>query len=461
MKAKKKMDLTEGVIWKQILLFFLPIAAGTCIQQLYNAVDGIIVGKYVGTVALAAVGGSSSQIINFLIGFFVALTTGASVFIAQLHGAGRRDEVQAASGTALLLSMILGTLVGLVCIFFAMPMLEALDTPAETIQDAASYLKIYFIGMPFILILNMESNLLRAVGDSMSPFLDMLAGCITNIVLDFVFVVYFDWGVSGVAVATVIAQIVNMGLLTYHLLRSKDFDHLRPSRRRIRGNQVKSMMRIGVPFALQSSMYSASNIMIQVGINSLGTVVVASWAMSAKTDGVYWAVSNALGAAITTFIGQNIGAGRVDRVKKCFRQGMILSLSMTVVLSTAIMLIARPFVSILTSDAEVIETTYLILTYFVPYYFLWTFIEVLSAILRGVGDAVKPVIIIGLGICLFRVIWMLTVFATWHTLAALSLSYLASWLVTDIALIIYFKKGNWLLRAKNRIRRQEENSAEE
>ena len=208
------------------------------------------------------------------------------------------------------------------------------------------------------------------------------------------------------------------------------------------------MLRLGVPAGLQSSMYSVSNMIIQVGVNSLGTVVVASWAMSGKTDGFYWALSNAMGAAITSFIAQNYGAGRTDRVKQCVKQGLIMHLVITVVVSAALMLTAIPALRLLTPDEAVVETTYLIMSYFVPFYFTWVLVEVLSAVLRGAGDAVYPVVIIGIGVCLFRVIWILTVFRYFGTLLSLCLSYTVSWTITSIALVIYYRKGGWMNRRR-------------
>ena len=442
-----RKDLTQGVVWKRLLIFFLPIAAGTCIQQLYNAVDGLIVGRYVGTIALAAVGGSSAQIINLLIGFFVATTSGAAVVIAQVYGAGRDEDVRLAAGNALAVFALLGLALMAFGLIATPAMLRLLRTPADTMADSVLYLRIYFLGVPFVLVLNMESNMLRSVGDSFSPFLYMVAGCIANIVLDVVFVLLFHWGVAGVAIATVLAQLLNMGLLTFKLLRTKESYRLSFRELKLKGVYLRNMLSLGIPSGLQSSMYAVSNMIIQVGVNSLGTVVVASWAMSGKTDGIFWAVSNALGAAITSFIGQNLGAGRQDRVKLCVKQGMILSFSITVSLSALIMLLGKPMLRILTEDQAVIDTTYQIITYFVPFYFTWTLIEVLSAVLRGAGDAVRPVVIIGLGICLLRILWILTLFQWFHTLLVLSLCYVVSWVVTSIAMTVYYRKGRWMQRS--------------
>ena len=327
-------------------------------------------------------------------------------------------------------------------------MLRLLQTPEDTMAGSALYLRIYFLGVPFILILNMESNMLRAVGDSVSPFLYMVAGCVTNIVLDVVFVVLFHWGIAGVAIATVAAQMVNMSLLTRKLLTTKESYALSLRELKLNGVYLSNMLKMGIPSGLQSSMYSISNLIIQVAVNSLGTIVVASWAMTGKTDGFYWALSNAMGAAITSFIAQNHGAGLTDRVKQCVRQGLILHFTVTVVTSAALMVAAIPMLHLLTRDEAVVETTYQIMTYFVPYYFTWVLVEVLSSVLRGAGDAVRPVLIVGIGVCLFRIVWIATVFAAYRTLFILCLSYVVSWTVTSIALVIYYKKGNWMFRRR-------------
>ena len=445
---RENMNLTEGSVWQKLLVFFLPIAAGTIIQQLYNAVDGLIVGRFVGTNALAAVGGSSAQIINVLVGFFVAMTAGSSVIIGQIYGAGRREDLNRAIGSAVTVMGLFGLVLMALGLIASPGLLRLLNTPAETIEEAVLYLRIYFLGVPFLMVLNMESGILRAVGDSFHPFLFMIAGCVLNIVLDVAFVVVFGWGVAGVAVATVTAQGVNTALLTRQLARRDQEYRLTVRELGVKGVYLTNMLRLGIPAGLQSSMYSLSNMMIQVAVNSLGTVVVASWAMSGKTDGFYWAISNAMGAAITSFIAQNYGAGRTDRVRQCVKQGLIMHLTVTIVVSAGLMLTAIPVLRLLTPDEAVVETTYRVMSYFVPFYFTWVLVEVLSAVLRGVGDVAYPVVIIGIGICLFRVIWVLTVFAHFGTLLSLCLSYTASWIITSIALMIYYRKGGWMNRRR-------------
>ena len=446
--AKEKNDLTTGVVWKKLVAFFLPIAAGTIIQQLYNAADGLIVGRFVGTNALAAVGGSSAQIINMLVGFFVAMTAGASVVIGQIYGAGRKDDLNCAIGNAVAALGIAGVGLMIVGLLASPGLLRLLNTPEETLEGAALYLRIYFLGVPFVMVLNMESSILRALGDSFHPFLYMVIGCVMNIVLDILFVIGFGWSIAGVAIATVLAQVVNAGLLTLRLARGTEEYRLTLRDLKLKGVYLVNMLRLGIPAGLQSSMYTVSNTIIQVAVNSLGTVVVASWAMSGKTDGLYWAVSSAMGAAITSFIAQNYGAGRMDRVKQCVRQGLIMAFVVTVTVSAGLMLTAIPVLRILTPDEEVVQTTYTIMSYFVPFYFTWVLVEVFSAVLRGVGDALVPVLLIGVGICLFRILWILTVFAHFGTLFSLCLSYTVSWIITSIALTVYYKKGGWMKRRR-------------
>ena len=424
------------------MVFFLPIAAGTCIQQLYNAVDGLIVGRFIGTVALAAVGGSVSQIINVLIGFFVAVTAGASVVIAQIYGAGRTEDVRIAAGNAITVFALMGFVL-MILGFAATPaMLRLLRTPEDTFLFSVLYLRIYFLGVPFVLVLNIESNMLRAVRDAFSPFVFMVVGCVINIVLDVLFVVFFHWGIAGVAIATVVAQLANMLLLTIKLLRTDKPYRLSFREMKLKGVYLSNMFRLGIPSGLQNTMYGISNMIVQIGVNSLGTVVVASWAMTSKIDGIFWAASNSLSAAITGFVAQNLGAGKEDRVKLCVKQGLVLGFGITIGLSSLILLLAKPLLHILTEDPAVISTTWEMILYFVPFYFTWTLNEILSAVLRGSGDAVRPVI------CTFRILWIVTIFQIFHTLPVLCLTYVCSWTLTSTIILIYFRRSSWMDRSR-------------
>lgn len=441
--VKKTADLTEGPIAKRLLLFFLPILAGTWFQQLYNAVDAIIVGRYVGHRALAAVGGSVATLLNLFIGFFVALSAGATVVISHIFGSKKSDEdLGEATGTAVAFSLIFGLGISAVCFVMAPLFLRWMKTPDDTLADAVMYFRILSSVMTLVLLLNTESAILRAVGDSRRPFIFMLAACILNIALDWLFVVVFSWGVAGVAWATVISQCVNCLLLTVTMLVTKEPYRIEIKKVRIYRNIFKRMMRIGLPSGLEASMYSVSNIFMQTAVNSLGTVVVASWSLSGKLDGFYWGLAQAANAAVVTFVGQNYGAARFDRIRKSVKTGLMLFMIMTVSMSALIILASPAALKIFTSEQAVRDTTYTIILYFVPFYFIWTSIEVLSGTLRGCGDT-KPVLITGVGICAFRMLWLVTAFLIWPTLFCVSISYVISWTLTMIAMIFYYKRGKW------------------
>ena len=444
----RSKDLTEGNISKQLLLFFLPIAAGTLFQQFYSAADALIVGKFVGTVALAAVGGSAGHITNILVGFFVALSGGASVVVGHFFGAKDDEHLRQATGTAVEFCLIAGICLTVVGLIFAKPMLVLLKTPEDTIAGAALYVRIIFLGVIPQLLYNMEAGLLRAVGDSRRPFIYLFIACITNIILDIVFVVVFSLGVAGVAMATVLSQLLSAVLATVQLARSKEAYRFDVRAIRIDPFILKRMMTIGIPAGLQNSMYAVSNMIVQVAVNSLGTAVVAAWSLTGKLDGVYWAVNNAVGMSVMSFAAQNYGAGKFDRVKKCERLSLSVFMVLTFILSGAILLVARIILPFFTDDPAVRSATWTMLLIFVPTYFTWTFIEILSGILRGIGDAIKPVIICGLGICLLRVIWILTVFMIWPGIFTVSVVYPVSWVVTDIAFIVYYRKGSKMSKIK-------------
>ncbi|MBR0357558.1 MAG: MATE family efflux transporter [Clostridia bacterium] len=439
-------ELIEGPIVKKLVGFFLPIAAGTLFQQLYNAVDAFVVGKFVGTAALAAVGGSPAILSNLIIGFFVALTGGAAVVIAQLFGAQEYERVSTAMGVSYRLCMVLGLGMGALVCLFSPQLLTLLKTPADTFDQALLYQRIYFLGAVFLLLFNMGSGILRSIGDARFPFLCLFVGCGLNIVLDVVFVILFAWGVAGVAVATVVSQAVAALLVTGKLLTLKG-----PFRLRLRGKGdkglLKQMLRIGIPSGVQSSMYGLSNLLLQVGVNTLGTVVVASWAMSGKVDGAFWAITSAFGTALTTFVGQNYGAGKLDRIRECSKKSLLLMTGMTVGVSGVLVLMARPLLHLLTNDGAVIDTTWYIILLFVPFYLIWVPIEVFSGVLRGVGDVLTPSLILAGGICGFRILWLFTAFQLWPTLLTLCICYPLSWVVTDIAIYLYFRHSPVMTKA--------------
>lgn len=313
-EREKVNQITEGVIWKQLLLFFFPIVFGTFFQQIYNTADTIVVGRFVGKQALAAVGGSASQIANLIVGFFVGLSSGAAVVISQFYGAKDKKNLSKALHTAFAFSIAAGIVLTVVGIFLTRPALLLMKTPADVVEDSAVYLHIYFGGMVFNLVYNMGAAILRAVGDSKRPLYVLIITCVLNIILDLLFVVAFGMGVTGVAVATVTSQVISALIVTVMLLKTREIYVLKINQIRFDRRMLFSVLRIGIPAGLESVMYNISNIVIQVFVNNLGTDTVAAWGTLGKIDALFWMVINAFAISITTFVGQNFGAGKYHRL---------------------------------------------------------------------------------------------------------------------------------------------------
>lgn len=444
MKSNKRTtDLTQGPIGRTLLMFFLPIAAGNLFQQFYNTADAFIIARFVGRNALAAVGGSSAQVINVLIGFFTALSGGAGVVIAQTYGSGDKERVSLAAHTAIVMSAVLGCVFSVIGFAVCPQILASMNTPEDTMAGSILYLRIWFCGMVFNMLYNTGAAILRAMGDSRRPLYVLTVCCLTNIGLDILFVAVFRMGVAGVALATILSQFISAMIVLYFLVTSPEAYRIELRRLRTDMPSLRRMLHIGIPAGLQSGMYNVANLIVQVGLNPLGTVVVASWSMTGKIDGVYWAVSNAFGMAVTSFVGQNFGALRNDRIRKSTRIGMAVALGITASLVTAILLLGQFGLHIMIDDPEVMDCTRNMLWYLVPYYFLWSGIEVLSSTLRGIGDTVIPVAITAVGICAVRVLWVFTVFRMFPTVRSISCCYPVSW-----GLTLVIMSGYYLLRRR-------------
>lgn len=438
--------ITEGVIWKQLLLFFFPILLGTFFQQLYNTADAIIVGKFVGKQALAAVGGTTSTLINLLVGFFVGLSSGASVIISQYFGARKQEEVSRAVHTAMAFAVIGGAALTALGIALSETILRMMDTPDEVLVYAVPYIRIYFAGMIPSLIYNIGSGILRAVGDSRRPMIFLICAAMTNIVLDVVLVMGFGLGVEGAALATIFSQAVSGVLVVMTLCRSPQMFRLRFRKIRLYGDMLFRIVQIGLPAGLQSVMYSLSNIIIQASVNGFGTDVMAAWTAYSKVDGLFWITVSAFGAAITTFAGQNFGAQQYERLKKSVRVCLGMCSGLTVVLSALLMLMGRVLLGLFTDDMQVLETGFEIMKVIVPTYITYIFIEILSGAMRGAGDSLVPTVLTLTGICLIRVFWVGVIVPRYHQLNTLMISYPLTWVITSTMFIIYYLRGNWLKR---------------
>ena len=351
----EKNNITQGSIFGQLLLFFFPILFGTFFQQLYNTADAVVVGHFVGKQALAAVGGTTSTLINLLVGFFVGLSSGATVVISQYYGARKPDKVHWAVHTAVAFSLMGGVLFMVIGIVFAHMALSSMHTPEDVLNYAVVYIRIYFLGMIPNLIYNMGAGILRAVGDSKRPLYFLIGSCMVNILLDIILVAGLRMGVAGAAIATITSQLFSACMVVYALIHTDDMYKLVWSKVRIDERMLRRIVRIGIPAGMQSVMYNISNIIIQAGVNTLGTDNVTAWATYGKVDGLYWMMINALGISVTTFVGQNYGAGRIDRVRKGAGACMVIGTIMTAIVSTLLYLKGYLLIDLFTSDAQELE----------------------------------------------------------------------------------------------------------
>lgn len=438
--------ITEGVIWKQLLLFFFPILLGTFFQQLYNTADAIIVGKFVGKEALAAVGGSTGTLVNLLVGFFVGVSSGASVIISQLYGARKGDDVSRAVHTTIALALASGAALTAFGLAFSEKILIRMGTPQEVLTYAVPYLKIYFLGMIPQLIYNVGSGILRAVGDSRRPMLFLICAAMTNIVLDVIFVLGLNMGVRGAALATIISQLASAVLVIVSLRHAYGVYRLQIRKIRFHGRMLKQIIGIGLPAGLQSVMYSFSNIIIQTSVNGFGTDVMAAWTAYGKIDGLFWMMISAFGVSITTFAGQNFGAGQYDRMRRSVRVCLAMAAGATVMMSTLVLLMGRPMIAMFTDDAHVVETGMVIVRLIVPMWVAYLCIEILSGAMRGAGDTLVPTLMTLVGVCLVRIFWVSVIVPMHHELQVLMTSYPLTWSLTSVLFVLYYRKGKWLDR---------------
>lgn len=444
-------QITEGIIWKQLLLFFFPILLGTFFQQFYNTIDAIVVGRFVGKEALASVGGSAGQIINLVVGFFTGLTAGAAVIISQFFGARDEKALNQSIHTAYAFSIIGSVLIMIAGIILAPAMLDLMQTPPELMEESTLYLRIYFGGILFVFIYNAGSSILRAVGDSKRPLYYLVVCCIINIILDVIMVVAFHLGVAGVAIATLISQAVSALLVTRSLMKSQGILHLVLKKIRPHRRVLKSELAVGLPGGLQSFMYSFSNIIIQAALNSFGTDTTAAWAAYGKIDAIFWMISGAFGIAITTFAGQNYGAGNYDRIKKSVRVCLLMDFIAASVLVLFLMIACVPLFGIFTTDSNVIKIGSDMLKMITPCYIFFVFIEVLSGALRGTGDVLIPMILTMLGICALRILWVALATPVRPEISTIIFSYPITWILTSVLFIFYYRYRQKRMMCRDRL----------
>ena len=443
MQARNNAQITEGVIWKQLLIFFFPILLGTFFQQMYNTVDTIIVGRFVGTQALAAVG-STSSLINLINGFFIGLSTGCSVVVSQFYGANDREGVRNCMGTSAVFSIILGFLAILVGIFCSPYLLRWIKTPASCLNDAIRYATIYFCGAAATVVYNMGAGILRAMGDSKRPLYFLVVTYFSNILLDLLLVVVLKLGIAGAAIATVLSQIISTLLVVIALCRLPADIRLNLRSLHMDSKLLKRILIIGLPAGLQFITFDLSNLLVQSGINSFGEITTAAWTAFAKADGITWMVSGAFGVSITTFVGQNFGAQKYHRIRQSVWTCLGMSIAVQLMISTCTLTFREFILGIFTTDTEVIRVGAYAMLWIVPFNALFMFVEVFAGAMRGSGCSVLPTAITSVCICCFRVLWMLLVVGRWHTIEMLCIVYPLSWILASGVFTAVYLRGTWL-----------------
>lgn len=440
---KQKLDMLNGSIWNKLPVFALPIAATGILEQLFNASDIAIVGNFAQTDKTAAVAavGANSPIIGLILNLFIGIALGANVVIANAVGRDDKQTVQKAVHTSMVVSVIGGVLVAIIGELIAEPLLTVLNVPDDVLELALLYLRIYFLGMPVILLYNFEAAIFRSIGETKMPLIALTLSGILNVLLNLFFVIVLKMSVNGVATATVLANVVSAGILYVKLVKSDKYIKVEFKKLRIDGKVFAKIMQIGLPAGIQSAVFAVANIVIQGAINSLGTVVIAASSAAFNIEIIAYNVMNSFSQACTTFVGQNFGANKIDRCKKtlflCLIEDAIAS-------GTAILIVlitGKFLLSIFNNNPEVIEIGYTrLVIIFIAYIFSMLY-EVMSGYLRGFGFSLVPAILTTVGVCVLRIIWINTVFPANRTFVTIMTAYPVSLATTAvlifIALIIY------------------------
>lgn len=434
-KRSYEINMTEGPMVPQILKFAIPLMFSSMLQLLFNSADMIVVGQFAGSGALAAVG-STTALINLIINIFVGLSVGSNVVIANHYGAGRYKDVRESVHTAIAISLAGGVMLAVIGIAAAVPMLRLMGTPDEVITDAALYMRIYFLGMPVIMLYNFGSAIFRAIGDTRRPLLFLSAAGLVNIALNLVFVILFDMGVAGVAWATIISQCLSSGLIVLSLCHSEGCFKLRLKKIRLHKDKFIEIMKIGIPSGLQGVMFSISNVLLQASVNSLGKVAMAGCAADTNIEHFVYFAMNAFHHTVISFTAQNYGAMKYSRMKRAFLLCLGFEIAVGLAAGWGVYLLGDKVVSIFNKEPEVIEYALQRMSVVATTYFLCGMQEIGVGYLRGIGESLSPMLVSFICICGVRIAWIYTVFPAHRNLTALFTSYPLSWLVAFVGLMI-------------------------
>ena len=434
--SRNSIDMTEGPFLRKIIKFAVPLILTGLLQSLYNAADLIVVGKFEGDIALAAVGGTGS-LTNLVVGVFMGLATGAGVCVAQFIGAKEEKKVSDVVHTSLLLSFILGIVIGILGFTFAPHMLSLMGTPDDVINHSILYLRIIFIGIPASLAYNYSAAMVRSTGDTKHPLIFLSVSGIVNVVLNCVLVIFFHMGVAGVAIGTIAAQYLSAALMMIHMYRLDGYMHFSPRRLHIHSKMLRKLLYIGVPSGLQGSLFSLSNVLIQSSINSFGSAVMSGSAAAGNIEGFVYVALNAFHHASLTFVGQNVGAKKFENIKKVAVNSVIAVVCLGVAIQGIVLIFSRPLLGLYASGEDVISEGLVRLFSVVSLYFICGIMEIFSGALRGMGRSITSMVISLSGACLFRMAWLETIFKIFRTPMCIYVSYPISWALTAAISLIF------------------------
>lgn len=434
---KYEIDMCNGPLLGKILVFYIPLMLSGVLQLLFNAADIVVVGQFVGSHALAAVGATSS-LINLLVNVFMGLSVGTNVLVARFYGAGKKKELSDMVHTAIMTAFVSGVILVFLGILLAKPMLEMMDTPEDVIEYSTLYMRIYFVGMPAMMAYNFGSAVLRAVGDTKRPLYYLLTAGVINVILNLIFVTIFHMGVAGVAAATVASQVISAALVLRCLCLTDSDYQLRLRELKIVPDKLSRMVRIGLPAGLQGALFSVSNVLIQSSVNSFGSVAMAGNTAAANIEGFVYTSMNAFHQTAISFTGQNYGARNYKRIGKILLICQVLVVGVGLLLGNAAYLFGDKLLLLYAREAEVIEYGMLRLSIICTTYCLCGMMDVMVGSLRGMGYSVMPMLVSLTGACLFRIVWIYTIFQEINSLECLYWSYPISWLLTFLVHLLCF-----------------------
>ena len=442
-EKKNTVLMTEGGIFKNLLFFATPLILGNLLQQMYNAVDSIIVGKYVGSNALAAVGAGAS-LIYLLIAFSLGASVGAGVIVSQYLGAKEKEGIHKAVHTAMTISIILGLILTAGGILFSRKLLVMMNTPAEILDDAACYLRIYSYGLIFNVVYNMAAGILNAAGNSRRSLMYLAAAAVVNIFMDLLLIAGLKIGVAGAAIATNFSQAISCILALWFLFRVPADYRISLKNLRIHKAMALRIIQIGLPTGIQNMVISFSNILIQASINQYGATAVAGFSAYLKIDGFNILPVLSFSMAITTFIGQNYGAGKYDRMKKGMWVTLLMGIVYTVLTGILLLTFSGQIMRLFSEDVGVIAYGQTAMRYFCPFYWILAILHSLAGTVRGTGKSIPPMVVLLVSLCLFRIVWIQLVLPYYTSIEGIFILYPVSWLVGAVLMILYTWKGKWI-----------------